>query len=85
MTEIMLYASSVRFFRGLNRSRDVLVVVGDVASQCGETDVGRKWECETMDSEALGPLVPWMAVRMSMQHAETNTRVTDTHKPCTVS
>ncbi len=38
---------------------DVLMVVGDVASEGGESDVGREWERYPVDGEALGPFVPW--------------------------
>ena len=41
------------------KHEDVLVVVGYVACEGGEADIGREWECDTVDGEAFGPFVPY--------------------------
>ena len=42
---------------------DVLVVVGDITGEGGETDIGREREGDAVDGETVGPLVPWKSCR----------------------
>ena len=63
--------------------RDALVVVGDVAGECGETDVGREREHGAVRREALGPLIPCVSANVSLSDPHRcGVRAEDTHKPC---
>ncbi len=60
VTEMMLQrAGRVSASARQGRVMDVLVVVGDIAGQGGESNVGCERERYPVDGEAFGPFVPW--------------------------